>query len=93
MGSPEVERWYFQRSRMMAITCGTLSPTARHIVQAESGIGAGVPAGGDKQATASRVPVDAGDYARFLRELDVLGKAGLLEWQMAQIPLNEATLT
>jgi hypothetical protein len=34
------------------------------------------------------VGVDAAEYARFLRELDVLGKAGLLEWQMVQIPAH-----
>jgi Protein of unknown function (Hypoth_ymh) len=39
-------------------------------------------------ATERGVGVDAGDYARFLRELDVLGKAGLLEWQMVQIPAH-----
>jgi hypothetical protein len=39
-------------------------------------------------ATERGTGVDAGDYARFLRELDVLGKAGLLEWQMAQIPAH-----
>jgi hypothetical protein len=39
-------------------------------------------------ATERGVSVDAGDYARFLRELDVLGKAGLLEWQMVQIPAH-----
>jgi hypothetical protein len=39
-------------------------------------------------ATERGVGVDAGDYARFLRELDVLGKAGLLEWHMVQIPAH-----
>lgn len=39
-------------------------------------------------ATERGVGVDASDYARFLRELDVLGKAGLLEWQMVQIPAH-----
>jgi hypothetical protein len=36
------------------------------------------------------VSVDDGDYARFLRELDVLTKAGLLEWQM--VVLNMTSL-
>jgi hypothetical protein len=34
------------------------------------------------------VGVDQGDYARFLHELDVLGKAELLGWEMVLIPAH-----